>query len=174
MLSDEAEPPRQPATRSNLFKLGLIGNPHSGKTTFAKQFCDGYFSEKYTPHVSLEAYRGRTETGLNVMLYEIPGQSQYIELYDVSALRLSGLIFVYSDSIEATYSRLEYLITFSQKYALDGLPGLLLCNTTPEKGVHGRRFNGRSLATQFGFQFMEMDLRFDRDRVHAAVQLFLS
>lgn len=173
MLTPVADAPQVPSRRSNVFKLALIGSPHAGKTTFAQQFCDGYSSDQYSPHVTLEAYCGRTKTGQRVYLYEVPGQNQYIELYDLSAQRLAGLVFIYCDYIAATYTRLDYLVSFCKKYGLENLPGLIVRNTCTDRALPSEPRPGPDFAQSFGYEFMEMNLLLDRDKIHEAVQLFL-
>ena len=158
--------------RSKTWRIGLIGYPFAGKTTLARQYCDSFHPSTYTSHRSIEVYSGRSQTGQSVLFYEVPGQSQYIELYDVSRLALSGLIFVFNDAIEPTYKRLDYLITFCLKYALDGLPGLILCNNCPEKQPQSQH-SGPALAHHYSYSYQEMDLREDLGSIRRAVDLLL-
>lgn len=157
--------------RIKQWRIGLIGYPFSGKTTLAKEYCDGYHPQTYIPHRNIEVYSGRSDSGQSVFLYEVPGQTQYIELYDVSRLGLTGVVFVFNDGVEATYSRLEYLINFSRKYALEDLPGLVICNNFPEK--QSQPHSGPSLASHFSYNYLEMDLRSDQLSLRSAIDILL-
>lgn len=158
--------------RSKVWRIGLIGYPYAGKTTLARQYCDGFHPSAYIPHKSVEVYSGRSQTGQAVLFYEVPGQTQYIELYDVSRLALSSLIFVFNDAIESTYKHLDYLINFSLKYSLNGLPGLILCNNCREKQAQSVH-SGPELAQQFSYSYEEVDLREDLGSLRRAVDLLL-
>lgn len=152
-----------PGRDKYMIKLAIIGYPGTGKSAFIKRFCDQVFPTEHIPSLNIEVtsevIRVNDSIIIEVFLYEVAGQTQYIELKNLFVCGVQGIIFMYASHYEYTFRKLDYLMTFVDKYLMSKVPILVVANCFEglEKLVNAKQL--QDLCSKFSCEFCSIDVK---------------
>ena len=161
-----------------MIRLGIIGYPGTGKTAFIKRFCDQVFPTEHKPSMNIEltseVIRVNNSVIIEVFLYEVAGQTQYIELKNLFVCGLQGVIVMYAAHYEYSFRKLEYLMTFMDKNLMCKVPILVVGNSFEgsEKVVTGEQV--QNLCKKFGCDHLSIDAKRFSNSVDKCIGYFIS
>jgi len=108
-------PQKRSCTQTNEFhfKIILLGECETGKTTIKKQICEDQYSATYKPTLGVEdgIYSGEVEQGrFRVIFYDTSGQERFRSLSNSHFSSSQAAIFVYDMKNAETLDKLEPII----------------------------------------------------------------
>lgn len=152
-----------PGKDKYMIKLALIGYPGTGKSAFIKRFCDQVFPTDHNPSLNIEVtsevIRVNNSIIIEVFLYEVAGQTQYIELKNLFVCGVQGIIFMYAAHYEYSFRKLEYLMGFVDKFLLSKVPMLVVGNCFEGLDKKVSMEAVQSLCLKFSCEFCSVDVK---------------
>lgn len=93
---------------SFVFKIALIGNEGTGKTSLVNKFVQQKFDEDYKPTLGVSILSSKIDLEspkcvVNLILWDIAGQAKYQQIRKMYFQGCAGVIFVYDVTREPTY-----------------------------------------------------------------------
>lgn len=161
-----------------MIKLAIIGYPGIGKTAFIKRFCEQVFPNEHKPSINIEitseVIRVNNSVIIEVFLYEFAGQTQYIELKNLFVCGVQGVIVMYAPHYEYSFRRLEYLMTFMDKYLMSKVPVLVVgnCFEGLEKVVNAQQ--AQNFCKKFCCDYLSIDVKRFPNSVDKCIGYFIS
>ena len=161
-----------------MIKLAIVGYPGTGKSAFIKRFCDQVFPDDHCPsmntEITSEMIRVDNSLIVEVFLYEVAGQTQYVDLKQLFVCGVQGIIVMYAPHYEYSFNRLEYLINFIDKYMMARVPKLIVANCFDglEKIVTNQR--AAEFAKKFESDFMSIDVKKQPKSIDKCIGYFIN
>ena len=159
-------------------KLAIVGYPGTGKSSFIKKFCDQVMPTDHIPsmniEISSEVIRIDDSMIVEVFLYEVAGQTQYINLKSLFVSGIQGIIILFANHYPYSFQKIPYLISFIDKYLLSNVPKLLVGNLFKgeEKIVSNRQ--AKELAEKAQIEFLQIDIKGDAKNIDKCVGYFVN
>ncbi|CAG9323991.1 unnamed protein product [Blepharisma stoltei] len=167
-----------PGAVSLSLKIALVGYPATGKTTFLRKFTDQVTPPTHIPSSTLdlasEVIRMPNGLVVEVFLYDVPGQTQYIELPKLFANRCHGVIYFFAHHYAYSFNRLEYLLKFTEKYFLGNCYKLIVGNQFSNRENEIQPYEAYEFAGQKGLDYIKIDLVNDSKVVDQCIAYFIS
>jgi GTPase SAR1 family protein len=161
-----------------VLKIAVVGYPGTGKSAFIKKFCNQVFPTEHLPsmHTELtsEVIRVSSSIIVEVFLYEIAGQTQYIDLKNLFACGIKGIILMFGHHYPHSFDKIPYLNSFINKYMETKVPKLLVGNVFDDKPNFISWDQGNKMAKSLDIDFMQVNVKRNSKNIDNCIGYFIS
>lgn len=113
-----------------IYKVIVIGDPAVGKTSLLSKFAKNQFKERYLSTLGVnilkEPINLDEKTVVDLMLWDLAGQSQFYMLHRPYFNGADGVIFTFNLSIPSSFSHINFWYNNVITYGLRRVPYILL------------------------------------------------
>jgi len=132
-----AEPLIFPSRDELVYKIIVIGDPDVGKTSLLNNFLSNGFEENYITTVGVNILKEQLTVSddegndviVNLMFWDIAGQSQFYMLHRPYFNGADSLMLVYDITCLRSFLNINYWYNRTVQYGLSGIPRILVGNT---------------------------------------------
>ncbi|OMJ83895.1 hypothetical protein SteCoe_15124 [Stentor coeruleus] len=167
-----------PGKDKYLLKLAVVGYPGTGKSSFIKKFCDQVFPTEHIPSINTEitseVIRVSSSVIIEVFLYEVAGQTQYIDLKKLFVSGIQGVIIMFGHHYPYTFEKVPYLVSFIDKYLMTKVPKLLVGNYFEGHENIIPWQQAADLAKRLDIDFVQIDVKRHPRNVDKCIGYFIS
>ena len=167
-----------PGKDNYVIKLAIVGYPGVGKSSFIKQFCDQVVPLQHIPSMNIEitseVIKVSSSTIVKVFLYEVAGQTQYIDIKSLFVCGIQGIIVMYANHYPYTFEKIPDLLRFINKHFVTNVPKLLIGNIfeNHEKIISWQQ--GKDLADHFNMDYNEINVIKSLSNIDRCIGYFIS
>jgi len=116
-----------------IYKVIVIGDPGTKKTSLLSKFATNQFEEKYLPTVGVSILKDSIElededARVTLMFWDIAGQPQFYMLHRPYFNGADGMLLVFDITRSSTFSNINNWYSTAVKYGLSGIPRILIGN----------------------------------------------
>jgi len=116
-----------------IYKVIVIGDPGTKKTSLLSKFATNQFEEKYLPTVGVSILKESIElededARVTLMFWDIAGQPQFYMLHRPYFNGADGMLLVFDITRSSTFSNINNWYSTAVKYGLSGIPRILIGN----------------------------------------------
>ena len=144
-----------------LYKILLIGDASSGKSSFLIQYTENILDDGFVPTIGID-FKSKTlqmEDGKKVKLqiWDTAGQERFKNITASYYRGANGIILIYSINERESFDNLtSRLIEINKQYIQNKIPPILLVgNQVEEKKRLVTKEEGEAFADKFGLMFSE-------------------
>jgi GTPase SAR1 family protein len=146
-----------------ILKLAIVGYPGTGKSSFIKRFCDQVFLPDHIPslhtEITSESIKLSNSCIIEVFLYEIAGQTQYIDLKDLFVRGIQGVIILFAPHYAYSFERVPFLVNFIDSHMIAKVPKLIAGNSFAEKRSLISPDRAEELSKTLGIPYLPIDVK---------------
>jgi len=97
---------------SYVFKIALLGDEATGKTSLINKFVQNKFEQDYKPTLGASILTKKISLGtpnidISLVIWDIAGQNKYTQIRQLYFQGCSGVIFVYDMTRESTFTDIK-------------------------------------------------------------------
>ena len=161
-----------------LIKLAIIGYPGTGKSAFIKKFSDQVLPTEHVPsmntEITSEMVRVSSSLIVEVFLYEVAGQTQYIDIRNLFVRGIQGIIVMFAHHSLYTFKHIPYLIKFVDDHMTNHVPKLLVGNVFEDQERVISYEQASEMAKKLGIDFIQVDVKRYSRNVDSCIGYFIS
>lgn len=167
-----------PGRDKDIMKIAIVGYPGTGKSAFIKKFCDQVLPIEHKPsmhtEITSEIIRVSSSIIVEVFLYEIAGQTQYVDLRNLFSFGVQGIIILFSHNYAYTFHKVPYLLSFIDKYMITPVPKLLVGNLFNDIDPQVTYEDALQMAKTLGIDYIRINVKNNSNSVDSCIGYFVS
>lgn len=146
-----------------LFKLLLIGNTSSGKSSLLVRFADNMFSQTYLPTIGVDFKISTLQLNdktLKLQIWDTAGQERFKTITSAYYKGAHGIIVTYDITDKGSFHDVENWLAEVDKHCTENVSKLLVGNKSDlEEQRQVSRDEGKAVAEKLGMNFIETSAR---------------